>query len=72
MGWLSELGESPHDDLPPSKLNPIETEWHQLKTHELKGPMFNYELDLAYSMTEDIDAGGYKAERLRFPSQLAS
>ncbi|KAM3104293.1 transposase, partial [Phormidesmis sp. 146-33] len=30
-----------------SELNPIETEWHQLKTHELRGHMFDHELDLA-------------------------
>ena len=59
-----------------SELNPIETEWHQLKTHELKGQMFDHELDLAYAVIDGIDAraeaGDYDAERFRFPSQLAS
>ena len=59
-----------------SELNPIETEWHQLKTHELKGQMFEHELDLAYAVIDGVDAraeaGDYEAERFRFPSQLAS
>ncbi|XGV97684.1 MAG: IS630 family transposase [Leptolyngbya sp. BL-A-14] len=58
-----------------SELNPIETEWHQLKTHELRGHMFEHELDLAYAVIDGIDArtqaGGYNAERFRFPSKLA-
>lgn len=58
-----------------SELNPIETEWHQLKTHELRGQMFEHELDLAYAVIDAIDArtqaGGYQAERFRFPSKLA-
>ncbi|AFY76558.1 hypothetical protein Ple7327_1153 [Pleurocapsa sp. PCC 7327] len=28
-----------------SELNPIETEWHQLKAHQLCGQMFDHELD---------------------------
>ena len=57
-----------------SELNPIETEWHQLKTHELRGQMFEDELDLAYAVIDGVDAraeaGGYEAQRFRFPSQL--
>ena len=59
-----------------SELNPIETEWHQLKTHELKGQMFDYELDLAYAVMEGVETrvetGGYEAEQFQFPLQLAS
>lgn len=59
-----------------SELNPIETEWYQLKTHELKGQMFDYELDLAYAMMDGVEAraeaGDYEVERFRFPSQLAA
>jgi hypothetical protein len=58
-----------------SELNPIETEWHQLKTHELRGHMFEHELDLAYAVIDGIDArsqaAGYQAERFRFSSKLA-
>lgn len=58
-----------------SELNPIEPEWHQLKTHELRGHMFEHELDLAYAVIDGIDArakaGGYHTERFRFPSTLA-
>ncbi|MGA7934537.1 MAG: IS630 family transposase [Kovacikia sp.] len=58
-----------------SELNPIEIEWHQLKTHELRGHMYEHELDLAYAVIDGIDAraqaGGYQAERFRFPSKLA-
>ncbi len=57
-----------------SELNPIETEWHQIKTHELRGHMFDHELDLAYAVIDGIDAraqaGGYQVERFRFPSKL--
>jgi hypothetical protein len=58
-----------------SELNLIEAEWHQLKTHELRGHMFEHELDLAYAIMDGIDArtqmGGYQAQRFRFPSMLA-
>ena len=30
-----------------SEMNPIESEWHQLKTHELAGRIFEDEYDLA-------------------------
>jgi transposase len=54
-----------------SEMNPIETEWHQLKTHELRGQMFEGELDLAYAVIDGVTAraevGGYEAERFRFP-----
>lgn len=54
-----------------SEMNPIETEWHQLKTHELRGQMFEDELDLAYAVIDGVnaraEAGGYEAERFRFP-----
>jgi hypothetical protein len=57
-----------------SELNPIETEWHQLKAHELRAQMFDHELDLAYAVSDGIEAraqaGGYQAERFRFPSRL--
>ncbi|MGF1496263.1 MAG: IS630 family transposase [Elainellaceae cyanobacterium] len=56
------------------EMNPIETEWHQLKTHELVGQMFEDELDLAYAVIDGVEdraeAGGYSAERFRFPSTL--
>lgn len=58
-----------------SEMNPIETEWHQLKTHELRGRMFEDELDLAYAVIDAVDAraeaGGYPAQRFQFPSKLA-
>lgn len=58
-----------------SELNPIEIEWHQLKTHELRGHMFEHELDLAYAVIDGVEAraqaAGYQAERFRFPSKLA-
>jgi len=28
-------------------MNPIETQWHQLKSHEIAGQMFDNEYDLA-------------------------
>lgn len=59
-----------------SEMNPIETQWHQLKTHELRGEMFEDELDLAYAVIDGInaraEAGGYEAERFRFPAKSAT
>lgn len=59
-----------------SELNPIETEWHQLKTHKLRGQMFEDELDLAYAVMDGVDAraeaGGYQAERFRFPDKFVA
>lgn len=57
-----------------SEMNPIEGEWHQLKAHELAGQMFEDELDLCYAAIDGIgaraQAGGYEAQRFRFPSKL--
>lgn len=56
--------------LPPycSELNPIEGQWHQLKTHELAGRMFEYEDDLSEAIVDGmIDRsirGGYELDRL--------
>ena len=61
--------------LPPycSEMNPIEVEWHQLKTHELAGQMFEDELDLAYEVMSGVkargQAGGHSVERFRFNSR---
>lgn len=59
-----------------SEMNPIETQWHQLKTHELRGEMFEDELDLAYAVIDGVnaraEAGGYEAERFRFPAKSAT
>jgi transposase len=38
------------------KLNLIKTEWHQLKTHELSGRMFEDEYDLAMTVIVGIEA----------------
>ena len=56
--------------LPPycSELNPIEGQWHQLKTHELAGRMFEYEDELAEAIVDGmIDRsvrGNYELDRL--------
>lgn len=56
-----------------SEMNPIETEWHQLKVNELRGQMFEHEIDLAYSVIDGIESranlGGYSTERYKFPSK---
>ena len=55
--------------LPPycSELNLIEGQWHQLKTHELAGRMFEYEDELAEAIVDGmIDrsrSGGYALDR---------
>ena len=37
-----------------SELNPIEPQWHQLKTHELAGRMFEYEDELIEAITDGM------------------
>ena len=52
--------------------NPIESEWHQLKTHELAGQMFEDELDLAYAVMDGVEARsrveGRTTKRFKFKS----
>lgn len=58
--------------LPPycSELNPIEGQWHQLKTHELAGQMFEYEDDLAEAIVDGMidrsERGKYALDRFIF------
>lgn len=55
-----------------SEMNRIEDEWHQLKTHELAGRMFEDEYALAVAIMEGMEArsirGGYTLERFKFNS----
>jgi hypothetical protein len=55
-----------------SQMNLIEPEWHQLKTHELAGQMFDDEYDLALAVIEGVEArarrGRYASERFLFNS----
>ena len=55
-----------------SEMNLIESEWHQLKTHELAGQMFEDELDLAYGVMDGVEARsrveGRTTERFKFKS----
>lgn len=55
-----------------SEMNLIETEWHQLKTHELAGRIFEDEYDLASAVIDGIEAraqqGQYNTERFLFNS----
>jgi putative transposase len=58
--------------LPPycSEMNPIETEWHQLKSHEISGQMFDNEYDLAKAVMAGMEsrsiAGEYALDRFIF------
>ena len=58
--------------LPPycSEMNLIESEWLQLKTHEIAGQMFDNEYDLALAIIAGMEArssvGGYAIERFIF------
>jgi hypothetical protein len=60
--------------LPPycSQMNRIEEQWHQLKTHEMAGQMFEDEYDLAIAVMTGMKArsmsGGYTLERFKFNS----
>jgi putative transposase len=53
-----------------SEMNDIETEWHQLKTHEIAGQMFDNEYDLAMAVIDGMTArsqkNGYTLERFKF------
>ena len=55
-----------------SEMNPIESEWHQLKTHELAGQMFEDELDLASAVMDGVEARsrveGRTTKRFKFKS----
>lgn len=60
--------------LPPycSQMNRIEDEWHQLKTHELAGRMFEDEYDLAVAVMDGMTTrsinGAYTLVRFKFNS----
>ncbi len=53
-------------------MNLIETEWHQIKTHELAGRIFEDEYDLALAVINEVEAraqrGEYSTERFLFNS----
>ncbi len=52
-------------------MNLIETEWHQLKTHELAGQIFPDQSDLAIAVKQGIEAraqkGGYETHCFKVP-----
>jgi transposase len=55
-----------------SELNQIETQWHQLKTHEIAGRIFDNEYDLAMTIIQGMNQrsqqGDYYLERFIFNS----
>ncbi len=55
-----------------SEMNRIEEQWHQLKTHEIAGQMFEDEYDLAIAVMNGMESrsnkGGYTLERFKFNS----
>jgi hypothetical protein len=54
------------------ELNEIETQWHQLKTHEIAGQIFDNEYDLAMTVIQGMENrsenGNYHLERFIFNS----
>jgi len=64
--------------LPPycSEMNPIEVEWNHLKRDEIRGRMFEDELELAYGimdgLTERGNKHGHKVERFHFQAATAA
>ena len=54
------------------ELNEIETQWHQLKTHEIAGRIFDNEYDLAMTIIQGMnrrsEQGGYYLKRFIFNS----
>jgi transposase len=55
-----------------SEMNLIEAQWHQLKTHEIAGRIFDNEYDLAIAIINGMEnrsqQGGWILERLMFKS----
>ncbi len=55
-----------------SDMNEIETQWHQLKTHEIAGQIFDNEYDLAMTVIQGMEnrseIGNYQLERFIFNS----
>ena len=55
-----------------SEMNLIETQWHQIKTHELAGRIFEDEYDLATAVIEGVETRPqkrqYYTERFLFNS----
>lgn len=55
-----------------SEMNLIEAQWHQLKTHEIVGRIFDNEYDLAIAIINGMEnrsqQGGWILERLMFKS----
>ena len=55
-----------------SEMNLIETEWHQIKTHELAGRIFEDEYDLAIAVIDGVETRAqrrkYHTERFLFNS----
>jgi hypothetical protein len=53
-------------------MNEIETQWHQLKAHEIAGQMFDNEYDLAKAVMAGMNsrsvAGEYALDRFIFNS----
>jgi hypothetical protein len=53
-------------------MNRIETEWHQLKTHEIRGAMFEDTYDLALGVMAGLNRraaqAGYALKRFNFAS----
>ena len=53
-----------------SEMNPIEIQWHQLKSHEIAGQMFDNEYDLAIAVMSGMktrsEVGDYALERFIF------
>lgn len=57
-------------------MNPIETEWHKLKVNELRGQMFEHEIDLAYAVIDGIESranlGRDSTDQHKFPSKTTT
>lgn len=55
-----------------SDMNPIETQWHQLKAHEIAGRIFDNEYDLAMTIIQGVknrsEVSNYHLERFIFNS----
>lgn len=56
-----------------SEMNPIEGEWLQVKSHEIRGQMFDDSYDLALGVIKAIrsrgNVAGYRVNRFNFRSQ---
>lgn len=73
QNWSTEInGTDPKEIWFENQYHKIETQWHQIKIHEIAGQIFDNEYDLAMTVIQGIknrsEIGNYQLERFIFNS----